>query len=146
MCMGVSTLKERMKEEILIYGLLQLSSLIYHAVPVHTTITPWQGASLPLYADGHSSSCLGNKLCALLRHPANPSNPLSHSYSQRPDSQICADEYLLSQPIRQLFNSHFIDRTLYLSANLFFLVLELVSKRMQSFRLKMLLREDYTHN
>lgn len=42
--MGVSTLKERIKEEILIYGLLQLSSLIYHAVPVHSSITPWEGA------------------------------------------------------------------------------------------------------
>lgn len=38
--MGVSTLKERIKEVVLIYGLLQLSSLIYHAVPVHSGITP----------------------------------------------------------------------------------------------------------
>lgn len=38
--MGVSTLKERIEEEILIYGLLQLSSLIHHAVCVHAAITP----------------------------------------------------------------------------------------------------------
>lgn len=40
MCTGVSTLKESKKEEILIYGLLQLSSLIHHAVPAHRTIIP----------------------------------------------------------------------------------------------------------
>lgn len=41
MCMEVSTLKERRKEEILIYDLLQVSTLIYHAVPAHAAITPW---------------------------------------------------------------------------------------------------------
>lgn len=40
MCMGVSTLKGKRKEEILIYGLLQLSYLIHHAVPVHAAVTP----------------------------------------------------------------------------------------------------------
>lgn len=57
---------------------------------------------------------------------------LSSSYSQRPNmtrithytrgtkiwqSQICADEYLLSKPTRQLFNSQFIDRTLCFSCS-----------------------------
>lgn len=73
--MGVSILKERIKEEILIYDLLQLSSLIYHAVPVHSSITPWKGAFsllLSACAAGHSSSCLGNKLCALLGHSTAP--------------------------------------------------------------------------
>lgn len=113
--MGVSTLKERREAEILIYGLLQLSSLIHHAVPAHAAFTPRQGASLPLCAAGHSSSCLGNKLCA-----QTPSNPIPPSFPRRfavtllhPEthhdrithntlgaeiwqSQICADEYLLS--------------------------------------------------
>lgn len=40
MCMGVSTLKERRKGEILIYGILQLSTLIHHAVPEHAAFTP----------------------------------------------------------------------------------------------------------
>lgn len=88
-CKGVSALKERRKEEILIYGLLQLCSLIHHAVCVHAAITPLQGACLPHHAVGHSSSCLGNKLCALLRPPASPSKLFSsllcqsHSHTQR---------------------------------------------------------------
>lgn len=38
-CMGVSTLKERRKGEILIYDLLQLCCLIHHAVPVQAAVT-----------------------------------------------------------------------------------------------------------
>lgn len=96
-----------------------------------------------------SSSCQGNKLCALLREPckipptASPSALLSHYYTARPSmtritlctygtkiwqSQICADEYILSWPMEQLFNSQFIDRMLHLSADLFVSFLELVSK------------------
>lgn len=89
MCMGVSTLKERRKEEILIYGLLQISSLIHHAVPVHAAFTPRQGAPLPLRA-ADSSSRLGNKLRAPTRPPEKkkkkkPSSSLllSHSSTQR---------------------------------------------------------------
>lgn len=76
MCMGVSTLKGKRKEEILIYGLLQLFSLIHHAVPVHAAVTPRQGASLPLHAVSHSFSCLGKKLYAPLRPQQPPSNAL----------------------------------------------------------------------
>lgn len=82
--MGVSTLKERIKEEILIYGLLQLTSLIYHAVPVHSSITPWEGAfslRLPACGAGHSSSCLGKKL----RHSAAPFLSVSLSQPQHPN-------------------------------------------------------------
>lgn len=83
---GVPTLKERREREILIYGLLQLSSLIYHAVRLHTAIAPLQEACLPHHESSHSSSCLGNKLCTPLRPLASPLNlsppaMQSHSYT-----------------------------------------------------------------
>ncbi len=47
-----------------------------------------RGRELLFLSTGHSSSCLGNKLCAPLRTPLTPSTPflptlLSHSYTQR---------------------------------------------------------------
>lgn len=117
------------------------SSLIHHAVCVHAAITPPAGSFSS--SASHSSTCLGNKLCAPLRPPAAPSSPfsstapLSHSYTQRRSMtgllttrgsetwqrQICADEYLLSQHIKQPFDSKFMNRILYLSSNVFDLML-----------------------
>lgn len=95
----------------------------------------------PLYAADHSSSCLGNKLCALLRpsatpptnllppsftvtliHPETHHDRITHNTrdSEIWQSSICVDKYLLSQPIKQLFNSQFFNKMLYLSANLLY--------------------------
>lgn len=85
--MGVSTLKERIKEQILIYGLLQLCSLIYHAVPVHSSITPGReltlSRSLPVEPATHPH--VGVTSCVLFSGSLHP--PSSLLYCHNPNTQ-----------------------------------------------------------
>lgn len=141
MCMGVSTSKERKKEEILIYDLLQLSSLIHHAVPVHAAFHSAVGSFFSSQPATHLhvwvTSCVlrsephqppptpfPQRFTVTLLHPETHHDRITHNTrdSEIWQRQICADEYLLSQPIKQPFNSQFINGMLYLSANLFYLM------------------------